>query len=203
MSVYCVAGVCFTGELYHHGIKGQKWGVRRFENPDGTLTDAGKKRYGSQENYENARNYKKARRNYNIAKAMHTLSPLSMNPALVLASGINRVSERRKYLDARKKYADTMRRDMKKDLDIEEIKKGLKKTAIAAGIVASAYGAVKINKLVEKGNAEWLKQGRENAEWVISAIGDGPVKAGFSEKAWNAAKYYSGKSNRKPFMLNA
>jgi len=33
-------------ELYHHGIKGQKWGVRRFQNPDGTLTDAGKKRYG-------------------------------------------------------------------------------------------------------------------------------------------------------------
>lgn len=31
--------------LEHHGIKGQKWGVRRFENPDGTLTDAGKERY--------------------------------------------------------------------------------------------------------------------------------------------------------------
>lgn len=31
-------------ELYHHGIKGQKWGVRRFQNKDGTLTEAGKKR---------------------------------------------------------------------------------------------------------------------------------------------------------------
>lgn len=30
-------------ELYHHGIKGQKWGVRRFQNEDGTLTSAGKK----------------------------------------------------------------------------------------------------------------------------------------------------------------
>lgn len=32
-------------ELVHHGIKGQKWGVRRFQNKDGTLTEAGKKRY--------------------------------------------------------------------------------------------------------------------------------------------------------------
>lgn len=31
-------------ELYHHGIKGQKWGVRRFQNKDGTRTAAGKRR---------------------------------------------------------------------------------------------------------------------------------------------------------------
>lgn len=31
--------------LAHHGILGQKWGVRRFQNKDGTLTDAGKKHY--------------------------------------------------------------------------------------------------------------------------------------------------------------
>lgn len=34
-----------NGELYHHGILGQKWGIRRYQNSDGTLTEAGKKRY--------------------------------------------------------------------------------------------------------------------------------------------------------------
>lgn len=32
--------------LSHHGIKGQKWGVRRFQNADGSLTDEGYRHYG-------------------------------------------------------------------------------------------------------------------------------------------------------------
>lgn len=35
----------YAGYLAHHGIKGQKWGVRRFQNEDGTLTPEGKQRY--------------------------------------------------------------------------------------------------------------------------------------------------------------
>ena len=37
--------------LGHSGIKGQKWGIRRYQNEDGSLTEEGKKRYGTPETY--------------------------------------------------------------------------------------------------------------------------------------------------------
>lgn len=43
-----------TKELYHHGTKGQKWGIRRYQNLDGSLTEEGKRRYGSVEGLEAA-----------------------------------------------------------------------------------------------------------------------------------------------------
>lgn len=56
----------YTDELYHHGIKGQKWGVRRYQNEDGSLTTAGKKRQA----------YKDAKQEYKRAvKARSQLNP--------------------------------------------------------------------------------------------------------------------------------
>ena len=46
-------------ELYHHGIKGMKWGIRRYQNADGSLTPAGKKRYTDKDGNLNAAGKKK------------------------------------------------------------------------------------------------------------------------------------------------
>jgi len=50
-------------ELYHHGIKGQKWGIRRFQNPDGTRKLSRKEQkaynYKDSDAYKNANRYQK------------------------------------------------------------------------------------------------------------------------------------------------
>ena len=46
-------------KLYHAGVKGMKWGVRRYQNKDGSLTPVGKKRYSDQhEDYRKAHDSK-------------------------------------------------------------------------------------------------------------------------------------------------
>ena len=37
----------YNDQIWHWGVKGMKWGVRRYQNADGSLTDAGKRRYST------------------------------------------------------------------------------------------------------------------------------------------------------------
>ena len=46
MNDYLAYRVKYSNELYHYGVKGQKWGIRRYQNPNGTFTEEGKIRYG-------------------------------------------------------------------------------------------------------------------------------------------------------------
>ena len=41
---YYLGDTLMRNELYHHGIKGMRWGVRRYQNQDGTLTEVGRRR---------------------------------------------------------------------------------------------------------------------------------------------------------------
>lgn len=73
-----------NGELYHWGIKGMKWGKRRYQNKDGSLTAAGRKRYGDDQHED----YKRAR-----AKPISAMSDQELNAAL------NRMRMEQQYKD--------------------------------------------------------------------------------------------------------
>lgn len=56
-------GVDYSNSLTHHGILNQRWGVRRFQNPDGSLTPEGKLRYARSQRRDEIRRIKEQRRN--------------------------------------------------------------------------------------------------------------------------------------------
>ena len=49
--------------LAHHGVKGQRWGVRRFQNPDGSLTEKGKRQIKTLQGKSDKLDAKKAKLN--------------------------------------------------------------------------------------------------------------------------------------------
>ena len=73
--------IILSNELQHHGIKGQKWGVRRFQNTDGSLTAEGRKRY-SVDDYQQAINRTKTTgKIVNEARALNSTAKKLKDPA--------------------------------------------------------------------------------------------------------------------------
>lgn len=80
-------------QLYHHGIKGQRWGIRRFQNRDGSLTTEGEKRYSKgqekanikKDPNERARKAAKNTKDFVVSMAAsHALSALTGVPVVGL-----------------------------------------------------------------------------------------------------------------------
>lgn len=100
-------------ELYHHGIKGQRWGFRRFQNENGSLTSRGRQRYSSDS--ENSINSKNSLSNKKLEKHKNKLSAEYNKQMVRVKSGYNK----------NKKDADELRRDY------EDLKKNGKNSAYA------------------------------------------------------------------------
>ncbi len=71
MSTYYIAGFSASEELYHYGTPRMQWGIRKYQNYDGTLTEAGKLRYRK---YSDAYKNKAEKTKKKLEKAESNLS---------------------------------------------------------------------------------------------------------------------------------
>lgn len=128
--------------LAHFGIKGQKWGVRRFQNPDGSLTSAGKKRYGQNYN-EVSENLNKARNSLDEvrAKVRDNSSTLARRRNLgIVRNAEKKVSKLEKvkysmpeYKNDAKKLSEKAREETKEIFNsLDSLPNGPKKKQLAA-----------------------------------------------------------------------
>lgn len=133
--------------LVHHGIKGQRWGIRRFQNEDGTLTNAGKKRY-SAEGYESKKTKKLKKAIENDKETLESLTKYQNTQGLdqyQVGIGKNKVSgsEYAKGLiadtkNSLAKHQDALAKQQKRDakkaeaLEIHENMSTGKRAALAA-----------------------------------------------------------------------
>lgn len=134
-------------ELYHHGIKGQRWGIRRFQREDGSLTPAGRRHWGvgppEKGSAEAARSGKNSGSEPNksearIAKSVEKNSGVSGNQ-----KSSSTDSEKKSTTTYTPEKARAVTNDAKKALDKDTLKKAL---MIGGGVAIAglaAYGAYK------------------------------------------------------------
>ena len=114
--------VCLNNELYHHGIKNMKWGIRRFQNKDGSLKPAGKKRYDKEVAKLKAEK-KKLRNEISVQKKADKLKQLEKERDVLKAQSKN-LKKNSKTTTQEDKQAETIeqkRERLLKSTDAKEL----------------------------------------------------------------------------------
>lgn len=179
--------VLIDGTLYHHGIQGQKWGTRRWQNEDGSLTPEGREHYGygAKAEYKNRIGIAKAKYKKGNEKWNNRLDELDKKGYTKLSK-----KEKKEFNDLSTKIADhtkkslaTYRKEIKQakqeyrnSEEYKQTKDKAKKIAIAGAAVVGAalvaYGTYKyVEATKDKAYKVSYKKGSEAASRIMADVG--------------------------------
>ena len=189
----------YPNELYHHGVLGMKWGIRRYQNYDGTYTKKGLERYRKSESaYNEAKSkYDQAKSNFKAAKReafekddRESLEKIELARAKRQDAKIGLKNAKN---DLSRKY-DQVKRDKLADKGKNLYNKG--KTITGNNREADTITAIGVGTLYV-GRKMAATYGRTNLSDFLQTIGAGISIGGISTRLSNIAKnrqlraYYS------------
>lgn len=166
--------------IAHYGIKGQSWGVRRFQNEDGTLTEEGKKRYGYYDKPDGTKDYNRINkdaandaREYARAKAYYGDGAGTRRKKIK-----NQISERMKDPDYKKAFDEQMKsqnmeehqKAANRERKWEDTKESVGKTARGVKNLMLGVGSVSIAALSIYGVAKYTGIGAKIKDWGKAAL---------------------------------
>jgi hypothetical protein len=172
----------WDGELYHHGIKGQKWGIRKYQNEDGSLTQAGRQRYLDGGGKLTSRGEKAYARLYR--KESRKLKKLQENADM-----------------------DVQRQKLERNQKVASIAKkiGIGSGGTAAALLGGTAG-LKLYKSIAGNKVKNIVNGlyKESDAWVDKGwdrwdkyVKDNPGKRGIDDVTYKELKSYSANAQQK------
>ena len=189
-----------SNELYHHGIRGQRWGVRRFETSSGHLTAAGKKRY------DGDKVTKKEQNDANNTKTKKGLSD-GQKKALKIAAGVAVTAAAaygaKKLMDnvniRNKKYAELLSNDAR---DLYDSNNRYKAKKFVENVRNSAAKDMKLTNYMLEGHANNAMNAKRISKDIAKQVyEDNTTNAGVVKKIKNAYNY--GKYGKQDQWQNA